>query len=223
MRIQEIYERYQIMPSLQLHMLRVAAVTQILLENLKTEIVEETQYAIITAALLHDMGNIIKSDLSLFPEFVQPEGEEYWQNVQKNYFSKYGSDEHQATITICQEIGVQPEVIELIDSIGVPQMRSSLKEAHKPNLIVCYADMRVAPYGVVSLEDRVADGKIRWQKRHQNAIKNSIYEDITPLYIQAATLLFSESTYEPATITDEMAANRLNTLRDWEVKTPTHI
>ena len=57
MNIQEIYTKYKIMPSLQLHQYRVAGVAMYLCERVKMKIDTDN---IIAACLLHDMGNIIK-------------------------------------------------------------------------------------------------------------------------------------------------------------------
>jgi len=61
------------MPSLQLHMFRVAGVASVICENFKQpELINQDD--IVSACLLHDMGNIIKFNLSLFPQFLEPEG-----------------------------------------------------------------------------------------------------------------------------------------------------
>ena len=83
------------MPNLQEHMLRVAAVASLVCDNFNEPLPKDD---IITACLLHDMGNIIKSDLQYFPEFIKPEGLDYWQKVKDEYIEKYSRDEHKATI-----------------------------------------------------------------------------------------------------------------------------
>jgi len=61
MKISEIYEKYQIMPQLQLHMFRVAGVASLITENLEKKI--DTNSVIFTA-LLHDLGNMAKIKLN---------------------------------------------------------------------------------------------------------------------------------------------------------------
>ena len=77
--ISEIYEEYKIMPNLREHMLRVAGAASLICDNFTEPLNKEE---IISACLLHDMGNIIKFKLDYFPEFNKPEKAEYWQNVQ---------------------------------------------------------------------------------------------------------------------------------------------
>ena len=82
MKISEIYRKYRIPPQLQLHQLRVASIAKYICDNLKVPVdIEE----VVSADLLHDMGNIIKFDLSLFPEYLEPEGLEYWQGVKNDF------------------------------------------------------------------------------------------------------------------------------------------
>ena len=66
------------------------------------------------------MGNIIKSDLTVFPEFREPEGLDYWQNVKDDYVKKYGTDHHAANAIIAREIGLVDRVV------GRKDLRSEL-------------------------------------------------------------------------------------------------
>jgi len=79
MNIIQVYAKYQIMPELARHQLRVAGVAQTIVQACQERLDEDS---IVTACLLHDMGNILKFDLTRFPEFLQPEGLDYWQQVQ---------------------------------------------------------------------------------------------------------------------------------------------
>src|SRR3989344_1397907 len=115
MKIIEIYKKYKIPPNLQEHQLRVAAVALTICDNFNSEIDKDS---VIKAALLHDMGNIIKFDLSKFPEFLEPEGIEYWKRVKEEFRKKYGEDEHNATYEIAKEIGVNKFAFEIIQGYG---------------------------------------------------------------------------------------------------------
>jgi hypothetical protein len=159
MDILKVYKKYKIMPNLQMHMLRVAGVATLICDNFETTLPKKE---IITACLLHDMGNIIKFDLNVFPEFSKPEGVEYWQSVKDEYVEKYGNDEHKATIDIAKEIQSGERIIELINSVsflGAPGLVTDTDFAKK---IVEYCDVRVDPVGVVSLEGRFMDLRRRY-------------------------------------------------------------
>ena len=71
MTILEIYEKYKIMPQLRTHMLRVAAVGKIVCDAVNEKVKQNrgefvNTKNVVTACLLHDMGNIIKFDLNYF-------------------------------------------------------------------------------------------------------------------------------------------------------------
>lgn len=38
------------------------------------------------------MGNILKFNFDLFPEFCKPEGREFWEKVQEEFKQKYGAE-----------------------------------------------------------------------------------------------------------------------------------
>ena len=165
-KISEIYKQYDIMPNLQEHQLRVAGVAQLICDNLNLQQSDPQQSidrdAIITTCLLHDMGNIIKFNLGHFPEFRAEKGLEYWQRVKDEYIAKYGPEEHIATHMIVKEIGVSAEVESYLDRIGFSNLDKALDNPSLGQKICSYADMRVGPHGVISIEQRVADGIKRY-------------------------------------------------------------
>ena len=141
------------MPNLQDHQLRVAAVAGLICDSLDIKTDKEN---IIKACLLHDMGNIIKFDLSYtennFPQFLEPQGLKYWQDIQKEYFEKYGKDEHETSIQIAHEIESNSSVIDLINCIDGLFVEKIAKEDNLEQKICMYADNRVSPHAVVSIE-----------------------------------------------------------------------
>ena len=84
--ITDIYTEYRIPPALQLHQFRVTGVALQIIGSIDVAVDADS---IIVACLLHDMGNIIKFNLDYFPEFLEPEGLEYWQYVQNEFIEKY--------------------------------------------------------------------------------------------------------------------------------------
>ncbi|MCX6757855.1 MAG: HD domain-containing protein [Candidatus Nomurabacteria bacterium] len=158
-KITEIYNEYKIMDNLQLHQLRVAAVAMQFCDSLKIEI---DKRSVIAACLIHDMGNIIKFKLGYFPEFLEPEGLEYWQNVQKEYIEKYGKDEHHANLVIAKELGVSDKIIKYINGVGF-HFWCDTKDGNSLEEKICtYADTRISPHSVVTIKERLADGLKRY-------------------------------------------------------------
>lgn len=163
--ILEIYAAYQIPPWLQLHQLRVAAVGKMVSERMAGVDAK----SVIAACLLHDMGNILKFDLR--PEAalaaMVPDGErDYWLSVQKQFRDKYGTNEHHATDAIVQEIGVSEYVRALINGMGFGKSADVVRGRNIELFAVEYADQRVGPQGVLSLEERIADGNRRYAGRY---------------------------------------------------------
>jgi hypothetical protein len=153
------------MPQLAAHQLRVAAVayaiTQAIFEPLHDE-------ELISACLLHDMGNILKFDFAVFPESVEPQGLEYWEGVKEEWRKKYGPSEHVATLTIAREIGVSERTISYIDAVGFSTAEENEKSDSFEKKVAAYADMRVDPHGVVTLAERLEDLDRRYGSRTKN-------------------------------------------------------
>ncbi len=213
------------MPSLQMHQYRVAGVAEILCKKLN--IGNDTQN-IIAACLLHDMGNILKFKLDLYPEFLLPEGADYWAKIKADYHQKYGNDEHKATIEIAQEIlcgesGLKNKelrkawVLELIDAIGFSNAECNFESNDISRKIVAYADMRVEPYGVTSLTHRLADGHKRF-KLHKPEVKNELFFSQMSQYLKKIEQqLFAKLDMQPEDITEELVQQQISSLQQFDI------
>lgn len=155
--IREVYDKYQIMPNLQEHQLRVAGVGKIIADNWRGKIDTDL---VIKTCLLHDVGNVVKFDLS--ERMVKKYGIEdvkYWERVQTKYREKYGRDSHKAAEAIVSELG-QDDVFEILREEYEVYNTATSAEIIKAGVaakILLYADMRVVPEGVVEMGERVAD------------------------------------------------------------------
>jgi len=210
--ITDIYREYKIFAGLQKHMLSVAAVAKIICEYSKIDL--ETEH-IISACLLHDMGNIIKSDLPRFPELLEPEGLEYWQSVQNEFFLKYGHDEHRATMIVAGEIGVSSRTLEAIKHIGFSYIGAVYDIADIFLKICSYCDMRVGPQGIFSLDERLDDLQVRYSKRGK--YDTAIFPKYHMYLHNFETEIFSTTDITPEFITDERIAPVIEELKNWHV------
>ena len=165
-KISEIYSEYKIMPNLQEHMLRVAAVASMVCDNINESVKKED---IVKACLLHDMGNIIKFDLSYFPEFTKIEGLEYWQGVKDEYIKKYGDNEDEAAISILKELNLNENIIRFVSDMRFSLLCEHASSGDLNTKIVHYADSRVGPHGILSYDERMEDGNKRY-KNHRSSI-----------------------------------------------------
>ena len=156
--ITEIYKKYKINKGLQEHMLRVASVGK-LISEMKCKTSAEN---IVSACLLHDMGNLIKSKLDLFPELFEPEGVEYWSKVKGDMVAMYGSDVHNATLIMVKEIVSSEEITRIIDEMAFDRICSIANESNQELKIALYADMRVGLHGMITIDERFDDIRDRY-------------------------------------------------------------
>ncbi len=213
-KITVIYARYKIMPNLQLHQLRVAAVAKQICDN-STQPVDTD--SVIKACLLHDMGNLIKFELGLFPQFLEPEGLGYWQKIKDDFVKKYGKQEHHASIKIAKEIGVSPKVIENIDGVGFQKIQGSYFGGSLEQKICNYSDMRVAPTGVVSIHERMEDGAKRYNHRKDYKVVGPERDEIFNTLIELEKQLFADSKIKPSDITAVSTEPIIDQLRSYEI------
>jgi hypothetical protein len=201
------------MPILQLHQYRVAAAAKQVCESLDISV--DTQ-SIVAACLLHDMGNIIKFQLNYFPEANEPEGIEYWQKIQEEYFAKYGTDEHHATLEILKELNVSSYVYDLvynIDSVRVEDIASGDDFGKK---ICIYFDNRVTPHGIVTVDERTREAKERY-KTHPHAFDEEKRALFVKNIFDIENHIFSHSSIKPEDITDESVKDIIEELKSFSL------
>ena len=212
-KITDIYTQYKIMPNLQMHQFRVAAVAFQICDSLDIKIEKED---ILKTCLLHDMGNIIKFNLNYFPEWNNPEGIEYWQKIKDDYITKYGNDEHHATIKIAKEIGIDSFVLDLIDSVDPSLIEINRKDLNFNKKICIYADNRVTPHGIVSIKERNIEAKKRYEN-HPHAFDENGHIHFIENIKEIEKQIFSHSKIKPEDITDESTIFYLENLKNFEI------
>lgn len=201
--IESVYEEYQIMPNLREHMLRVAGVATLICDAIDCEI---DRGKLILGALLHDMGNIIKFNLNYFPEFLEPEGYEYWAQIQEGYFEKYGRDEHHATTEIMKELNVRSDITIMVSEMVFGALCEHQKSNNLELKILHYADMRVGPFGVLSYEDRMEDVRKRYANVPHDEFTRTFQSEREKLLAcgkDIETEIFSMCSINPVDINDE--------------------
>jgi hypothetical protein len=208
-KVLDIYQDYHIMKTLQDHQLRVAAVASIICDSLSHVTIDKK--SVIIACLFHDMGNIIKFDLSYFPEFLEPEGLSFWEDVKSDYIKKYGTDEHLATKLITQEISLPEKSSLYLSGIGFSKATERLGDPSLEMKICCYADQRVDPHGVVSLEKRLIEGRERYRNR-KTTIHDSRFEELAHSLEQLEEQIFACSNITPSDINNELVASSIDFL-----------
>jgi len=205
MTIKQLYEKYDIMPQLATHMLRVGAVGKMVAENW----IDGCDVKFVTdLCLIHDIGNIVKFDLINRNEekFGKIDNALYWQQIQQNYWDKYGHDAHDATVEILQDAELHKftNLITEEEKLYFAEAKDeSLKQASVAAIILMYADCRVKPEGIVSYRARIDDLKARyggvgtptwydWTYWFDNWMQSKVKIDLNSITEESATPLFDE-------------------------------
>lgn len=213
--ISEAYQQHRIMPSLQLHQLRVAAVAWQLVAAFTDQSFSKDNT--ILACLVHDMGNICKFDLAAFPSFVEPEGLTYWQTVQQEFKDQYGSDEHQATLRIVAELGIDKRVAPILSQTGFLNIMTLVQTGSWEAKVVQYSDLRVTPQGVVTLEQRLLDLQNRYQAKYPGLAQEQKRQQFAAAARNLETELIQKTGLDLSKITDQSGAVIIETLKKFVV------
>lgn len=201
MNIANVYEKYKIPPVLQQHMYRVAAVASLICDNWIGEIDKDT---VIQTALIHDMGNIVKFNMSFMPEAFEPEGVAYWTGVKEEVIGKYGSEEHEVTQKIIEEMEIPERIVEVVEALGFAKAKETFETKDFRVKVCLYSDQRVMPLGVATLEKRMKEGYKRFLGR-----KNWPQSEIDKFAVLAGYLrkieaqIFEQCRIKPEDITEE--------------------
>jgi len=204
------------MPNLQLHQLRVAAVGKTVCDHFKEPI---NTRDVVLACLFHDMGNIIKFDLTYFPDFTEPEGLIYWQQIKDEYVRKYGLDHQTANVAIAHELMLSSAVVGYIDSIGFSNAAEIFGSDSYEQKVCEYADARVGPHGILTIEERFIDGRKRYLRRSDVQARGvsapeDEFEALLDFERKMEKQLFAETSIAPEDINDVSVSPLIEEL--WE-------
>lgn len=150
------YNKYYLPENLQMHMLRVAACSNLIIDNWNG--LEIDKESIIRVCLLHDMGNMEK-----IPE--EESKDEEFLKVRKKYFDKYGTNDHEINLEIGKQEGLTEKEITILDGKRSRKNEETLQSNSYERKICAYCDQRVAPNGVVGIKERLEDAKIRYKDK----------------------------------------------------------
>lgn len=230
MKITEIYQQYKIMPQQAEHQFMVAAVAKLICQYFNSprppllkrggEDSTGDRKNIIAACLLHDMGNIVKFNfdpdtLANLPEKLYKNVSiPYWEGVKREFLQRYGNGSHNVTRQIVAELNVSARVKELVDCVGFSQAADNLAGKDLSKKICAYSDMRVAPWGVSSLEERMADLRVRYKNHPEGATEREIFENSLR---EIERQIFTQCGIKPSQITQAAVDKEVIGLREFEV------
>lgn len=224
MNILKIYEKYQIPQILQEHQLRVAAVGNMIYGHLQGEIKNQVdKETLITALLLHDIGNLAKFNLE--HSMIEDKSRD-WIAVQKEFWKKFGKVSRIATQKIVQDIQVNNSVLNLVDFIGMSKAEEVLFKTMTEK-IATYSDQRVQPYSVGTLEERKKEGTVRFKQREPYLSWNKAEREEGEKLIERSFIalhkiekqIFSKTDISPEFITDKSIQPYFEKLKSYNIKT----
>lgn len=214
-----LYRALKIPPNLQKHLLRVAAVADLICEGWHGP--EIDRELILGTLLVHDIGNIVKADYSkfpaLFPEEMRRIG--YWKTIQETFRKKYGENDVEASVAIAKEIGASEKIVDLLRR---KQFLNNLETERCDDFnqkIAAYADQRVGPYGVLSLEERLAEAQKRYKGVPYASVNTSNFDSLVASIFRVELQIQANTAVEIERIDDAMIALGVDTLgqREWSM------
>jgi hypothetical protein len=209
MNIIEIYNKYHLPENLQMHMLRVASCSNLIMDNWNEIIINRE--AIIRASLLHDMGNMAKiSDNEI--------EDEKFRKIRKEYIDKYGRDSHKINLVIATEEGLKDYEVDIIDRKSSKRSEETLNSERYDVKILLYADQRVAPYGVTSLRERLEEVK----KRYKNIVSSVWSNEEKANHLIDCSLgiekqIMEHCSISPEAINDESIKKYMEKLKEYNI------
>lgn len=209
MNILEIYNKYHLPENLQMHMLRVAACSKMIIDNWNGPKIDKE--AIIKVSLLHDVGNIVK-----IPEnFSQDEG---FRKIRKKYFDKYGTNDHEINLEIGRKEGLNKKELEILDGKRSRKNEETLKSNSYERKISAYCDQRVSPNGVVSIKERLEDAKIRYKDKPLSVWSNKEKADyMIECSLEIEKQIMGYCKISPEKINDESIEKYIEELKKYEI------
>ena len=209
MNIIEIYNKYHLPENLQMHMLRVAACSNLIIDNWNGPEIDKK--SIIRVSLLHDMGNMVKipEDFSKDEEFIK---------IRKKYFYKYGANDHEINLEIGKQEGLTEKEIIILDGKRSRKNEETLKSDSYERKICAYCDQRVAPDGVVGIKERLEDAKVRYTDKTLSVWSNEEKAD----YLIECSLGIEKQIMEncklnPENINDNSIETYIKQLKKYEI------
>jgi len=197
MKVQAIYKKLGTPPNLQEHMLRVASVGSYIFSHWQGP---SLNLAFLhSTLLLHDIGNIVKFDLKKHPEFLGASEigrVDYWIQRQTEAATKYGKDDHEATVAMLNELGIPQNICQRIYGMGYWDIKNVMTSSDWHLKVALYSDLRVGPLGIVSLRERLTD-------IHSRLAKYKERPELIPMAEKIETQIQAHMDVSVDTINDE--------------------
>jgi hypothetical protein len=199
--IHSVYSKFDLPSNLRMHCFRTAAIAELICDNWNGPAINKND--IVAALLLHDLGNLIKYDFSHQNLLSQEDAGkiDYWRQRQKETIEKYGSSETEATMKMVCELAVEARLKSLLAGHeSLDDWNAAVLGGNDwDNKIISYADCRVSPFGVVTIEERFKD----LITRRKGKPVEQVYRALFPSVIELEAQLSQKMSISPSQITDK--------------------
>ncbi len=213
-----VYERHEVPPNVQRHMLRVAAVAERIGQRWYGPPFNRER--VLSVLLVHDLGNIVKCDYENLPHMLEEEEPRaaHWSEVQARFRARFGADDHLATRALAAESGLGAEALALLDRMAFEHNDATLAGDDFEVKIAAYADQRVGPRGIVSLAERFTELKARYTGASGALLHGARGASLMECAHRIEEQLFARCRLAPADIDDAAVAPIVEALRDFELR-----
>ncbi len=215
--ILEIYEKYGTPSNLQKHMLMAAALSNIICNSWKGQQINRER--IVTVMLLHDMGNVVKMNLTK-KEYLPPENQDisYWRALQNKYIVRYGTDDHIVTYNILAELGLDKDYLWLVlNKIFINN--EMIANSNNYELKICaYADQRAGPNGIVTLQERFDELRRRYGNNPQASINHPRAQYLINAAYEIESQILQYTSVDLSQLTNKEISLEMENLSKYRVK-----
>ena len=200
--IHQIFEKFRIIKNLQEHMLRSAAVGRLICDHWNGPTINKDD--IIAALLIHDLGNIVKMDfnseagLKLIGDEIKRI--DFWKGVQGEVIDKYGLDDHVVSEKMSEELGISKRLKFILKNHVFNNNEATADSNDWEVKIASYADQRIGPFGVLSLEQRFVELKERYADRENKNVNNPKIDVFIDCAFKIERQVLSNTTLKPEDI-----------------------
>lgn len=213
-----LYQAYALPVHLRNHLLKTAAVVCWIMDHWKGNKLNEEM--MIKTCLLHDMGNIVKGTdetfRNIFPDMFSEESWQYWLNVRKHIGEKYGKTDLEATLNIAKEINVGEDILKCIQEKQFYNNKNIYLSKNFEVKICAYADQRVSPNGVLSLEGRLDEAKTRHRGIPESSVNRPNYEELKHYASKIEGQIFAFVDGNPEDINDKSIGKYITILKSYK-------
>ena len=216
MTVLEIYDRYLIPANLRRHMLLVGGVSRIIVDHFDGGLDGEV---LVKTMLLHDMGNIIKfkfDNLDLLDDEDKLRVNDL-KAMKMRFIEKYGDDCDVATEIIIGELTGDDRLVGLCANSHGEQAHLFLGTNEWEKKASYYSDMRVGPFGVLSVNERFDDLEDRYGN---NKGKIEQLKRFRAECLEIEEQLQSKTSLDLMRIDDELVAGVVDELKNIEFSIP---